>query len=94
VEIDRALEIGPKNADLYYFEAFLYARAATQDKTLRNPALDYLEKAVAKGFPPHKIDLVSFTELMQEVRFRKLSQSAPLQVEAAPTPRLLDPVRD
>jgi tetratricopeptide (TPR) repeat protein len=93
-EIHEALNIGPKNADLYYFEAFLYVRAATQDKTLRNPALDYLEKAVANGFPPHKIDLVSFTELMQEVRFRKLSQSAPLQVEAAPTPRLLDPVRD
>jgi tetratricopeptide (TPR) repeat protein len=93
-EITHALRIGPEYADLHYTRALLYARAAAQDKTLRTSALDYLEKAVILGFPPQDIDMVGFEELTQELRFKKLIRSRLPQVEAAPTPRLLDPVRD
>src|SRR5438034_2009364 len=58
-EIRDAWRIGPEYADLYYIAAFLYARAA-QDKTMMKPALDYLEKAVGLGFPPHSIDIDGF----------------------------------
>jgi len=93
-EISDALRIGPDYADLHYIGAFLYARAATQDRAMTKPALDYLEKAVASGFPPYKIDPIGFAALTQEPRFMKLTQSPPPQVEAVRTPRLLDPVQD
>jgi tetratricopeptide (TPR) repeat protein len=94
VEINKALEIGPDYADLHYFKAFLYAKALTQDKSMKRSALDCLEKAITSGFPSNKIDMTCFAELTQEPRFLKLFQTPPPQVEAPRAPRLLDPVRE
>ena len=93
-EIDNALRLGPEYADLHYTKARLYARAATQDATMKKHALDNLEKAIALGFPLHQLDRVGFTELSEDPRFKKLIQSVPPQTPAALTPRLLDPVPD
>lgn len=93
-EIDHALKIGPEYADMYYTRARLFARAAAQDRTLKKPALDSLQKAITLGYPPNRVDMVVFSEIADEARFKQLMESPSPKVEPVRAPNLLDPVQD
>ena len=68
----RALEIGPKSADLYFNVAALYATAAKHDAKLRPAVIEYVGKAVAYGEAPDDIlSELAFEELRDDPAFRK-----------------------
>ncbi len=52
VHAAKAIEIGPRTADLYRRVSALYATAAKQDLTLIQPAIEYVGKAVELGARP------------------------------------------
>jgi tetratricopeptide (TPR) repeat protein len=93
-EIQRALQIGPDNADLYYREAVLLAIAASQDGSFVEPALNHLEKALHRGMRASQIDSTRFKPLAGHARFEKLKETSPVPKEPSTTPQLLDPITD
>jgi Tfp pilus assembly protein PilF len=87
--IQKALEIGPRRADLYYHGAILYTKASQWDK-----ALAYLETAIELGIQPNQLEDAAFQPLKEHSRYKKLKALPYRQFEPEPTPNLVDPVRD
>jgi eukaryotic-like serine/threonine-protein kinase len=89
----KAIEIGPRTADLYRNVGVLYARAALRNPSLVQPAIHYVEKAVELGFNPKAIASdVSFSALQQEPAFHKALARRGATSKAPKVIQLLDPL--
>jgi serine/threonine protein kinase len=89
----KAIELGPQTADLYFNTALLYAFAAKENPTLRRPAIEYLEKAVECGINPK--DLISnpaFSSLREEQQFKNLMTKPPGKKPPIKSKYLVDPL--
>jgi len=94
--IQKALNVGPERADLYFTGAKLCAFAAEKEKSMVEPALDYLNKAIQLGLPGGRLEseFVGFKGILENPRFRQLASSRSPQAEPEETPRLLDPIQN
>jgi serine/threonine protein kinase len=91
--LERALEACASSADLYLCAAELYALAAEQEKGLRAPALEYLQKAIAHGSDPKSwASNRAFFSLRGEEGFRELLEESPGAGPSAKAEGLVDPV--
>jgi tetratricopeptide (TPR) repeat protein len=89
----KAIEIGPRTAELYYIIAALYAVAAKGNDALVQPAIDYVAKAVESGYDPKEFTSTSaYFAIRQEPAFRDALQK-PVSVRLPPKATLLvDPL--
>jgi tetratricopeptide (TPR) repeat protein len=92
--IQRALEIGPERADLYYTGAKLYSFAAEKDPSKTASAIDLLEKAIRMGLNPSELtsDAMGFKAVANHPRFGRMADSSPPSSPAEKADRLLDPL--
>jgi tetratricopeptide (TPR) repeat protein len=93
-DIEKAIELGPGTAKLYYDAARLCALAAEFGGPL-TPALKYSEQAVAHGYNPQVLgDDLLLEALKQDDRFPDLIRRAPPPRIPQPPARLIDPLQD
>jgi tetratricopeptide (TPR) repeat protein len=94
-DIRQALQMGPATAELYYHAACLCALVAEANDREVEPALDYLEKALALGRDPQDLqEDGAFANLHRNPRFRALLRSPPASSPSPSVSRLLDPIPD
>ncbi|MBM4069960.1 MAG: tetratricopeptide repeat protein [Planctomycetes bacterium] len=90
----RALELGPRPADLYFNAACLCALAGTTiDGRLLDAALQHLGDAVASGYNPQNLaSVAAFAPLRDRQRFTALCASRPGAASPSETIRVVDPI--
>jgi tetratricopeptide (TPR) repeat protein len=89
----KAIEVGPRTADLYRVVATIYARAATKNPTLIQPAIEYVKKAVELGFSPEAFaSNPNYSALQQEPAFREALKSRVTTSNSSKVIQLLDPL--
>jgi tetratricopeptide (TPR) repeat protein len=94
-DIRRALQLGLATAELYYHAACLCALVAEANDQELDPALDYLEKAIALGRNPQALEEDgAFASLHKNPRFQALVRSPPAPQPMPSVSRLLDPIND
>ncbi|NLF07418.1 MAG: protein kinase [Pirellulaceae bacterium] len=89
----KALEIGPRTADLYRVASALFAAAAHQDNALIQPAVEYVGKAVEFGAPPEAFLADScYTVLQKEPAFQQALARTASRSKSPEAVQLIDPL--
>ncbi len=89
----KAIELGPKTANLYFNTALLYAFASKLDPTLRQPAIEYLERAIEYGINPKILfSTPTLSSLHEEEQFKNLMTKPPGKKPLIPAEYLVDPL--
>jgi len=92
-DIRKAMELGPVSADLFHDGAYLCAFAARLESQWQEPALDYLEKALALGLDPQLVvKNPVFNSVNSTPRFLALVQLPPVANRYQPVLLLIDPI--
>lgn len=94
-DIDRAIELGPLSAELYFDAARLHGLAARIDPAQKKVALENLQEAIARNLNPGQLALEpSFSVLAGDAAFLKL-QNSPRPAQApSRAVRIVNPVKD
>jgi len=94
VHAERAIDIGPKTADLYYRIATLYALAARVRPDLAQQATGYLKDAIARGLDPGLLESnPAFALFRGRPDFESLLSRPVGNKSPARTDLLVDPLR-
>jgi tetratricopeptide (TPR) repeat protein len=89
----RAAETGPPSAELYRHVAALFACAARERPELSQPAIEYLEQAVAHGLDPASLrNHPSFSAFQSHRQFQALLTRPPGHEPSAQLDYLVDPL--
>src|SRR5262249_37747149 len=91
-DITRALDLGPKGAELYYEAAKLNAILAKEDRQALERGLDLLQRALEQGFDRDQArGEGAFQDLRTSPRFEEVLRT-PAAAQATHSPQMLDPV--
>jgi serine/threonine protein kinase len=91
-DITRALEIGPKGAEVYYEAAKLNAILAKEDQQALERGLDQLQRALEHGFDRKQArEEGAFQDFRTSPRFEEVLRT-PAAAQAVHSPQMLDPV--
>jgi eukaryotic-like serine/threonine-protein kinase len=91
----KAIDLGPPSADLYFNVALLYAFAAKQRPALRQSAIGYLNKALEYGTDPKVLNSTpAFSVLQDEQQFKDLLTTAQSKVPLIKSEYLVDPLEN
>jgi serine/threonine protein kinase/Tfp pilus assembly protein PilF len=97
-DIDKAIRLGPRTADLYLLAVHVYCLKAKTDAHALQTALDYAHTALDLGLDPKKLQdeaerETSLAILRDHPRFKNLLLSKPYRKNPpAKAPHLLDPI--
>jgi Flp pilus assembly protein TadD len=93
-DIERAIDLGPTTAELYFDAARLYAVATRTKPTQIEPALQAIEHALDYGWPPQELTDNVFQGVRDDPQFRKLLANTPASQPSTRAIRAIDPHPD
>jgi tetratricopeptide (TPR) repeat protein len=93
VHAQKAAELAPPSAEAYRHAAIVFACAAKERPELIEPAIQYLEKAVAHGLNPASLRThPAFSALSRQVAFQALLSKPPGREPSVAPAYLVDPL--
>jgi tetratricopeptide (TPR) repeat protein len=92
-DAQKAIDLGPASAELYFDSARLRAMAARVDQKWIEPAMQHLEESLKVGCDPRKCNDATLQQLQTHPRFADLA-NRPAGRPFPPTRRLVDPIHD